>query len=223
MKEWLNTLVEAGSKLFQYLTWSRVGMIFALTILFIGVKTFLDNQPTIYTALSVARFAENAIQTPPSEATQASLKAVVDRSTTIVATEIVQVDFRNNIRDSVWFYSDEPELQAGHQKSQQSKLSESPLFIVGDSANNDRIVNIMETEFVCVEISPDVIRKIPAAGKYAKQLCTISIPPDYGKMVGWLNIWVTEPIPRNLYAEYKQLARTLSAEIYKRDVKQAVK
>lgn len=223
MKELVTSLIESGAKLFTYLTWSRVGMIFALLMMGLGTKFFLDNQPAIYTALSVARFAENAIQVPPSEATRQTIKAVVDRSSTIVAVEIVQVDFRNNVRAGVWFYSDEQELQKSYDSYQHNKVSEAPLFIVGDAQNNDRIVNIMETELVCIDITPDIARKIPAAPKFAKQLCSISIPPDYGKMVGWLNFWVTEPIPRNLFAEYKQLARTLSAEIYKRDVKQTVK
>lgn len=223
MKDLIASMVDSGAKLFTYLTWNRVGMIFALTIIGLGVKTFLDNQPTIYTALSVARFAENAIQTPPSEKSQMSIRSIVDRSTTIVAIEIVQVDFRNNIRSGVWFYSDDQDLQKSYDHYQRNKLAESPLFIVGDAPNNDRIVNIMEAEFVCVEISADIALKIPQAPKAAKQLCTISIPPDYGKMVGWLNFWLVEPIPRNLFAEYKQLARTLSAEIYQRDVKQTVK
>jgi hypothetical protein len=216
-------LIDAGLKFWKSLNWNKLLQLFVLMLLAGSAMAFWENRPVIYTALSVGRFTEALIPLPLSEHTQDMIKTVVDRSPNIIAVQVVQTDFRLNIRHGKHFYSDAPELHEDYNRYQLTKVSESPLFIVGDAVNNDRIINIMEQEFVCVDVPERVQKLVPITKKYAKQLCSISVPPRYGKMVGWVSLWLTEPLQRDQLAEYKQIARSISDEVYDRDVMKTLK
>lgn len=217
------TLLDFSFKFLKFVTWNKLAQLAVLLAMSGAALAFWENRPVIYTAMSVGRFTDALIPIPLSDTTQSMIKQVVDRSSNIVAVQVVQTDFRMNIRHGVHFYSDADELNDDYNRYQKTKVSESPLLITGDAENNDRIIGIMEQEFVCVNIPERVKKLVPVTTKYAKQLCSISVPPRYGKMVGWVSLWLAEPLDRGQVAEYKQVARSISDEVYDRDVIKTIK
>ncbi len=59
---------------------------------------------------------------------------------------------------------------------------------------------------------------MPSAPRFAAQLCSISVPPRHGKMVRYINICMLQPMDRAYAPYYRSLARSISDEVYYRDV-----
>lgn len=218
MADFIAKFVDILAKLFTFMTLGRTGIL-ALLLLMGGVTiAFLDNKPQIYGAISLGRLNDAPIPDTIKKETQLSLVSVVDRYENIVGVEVIQITLRRNTRRGIYFYSDQPPLLKGYENYQKNKAQDTPLFVTGDTEVNDRLAAIIEQEMICVELPKNTIKAIPISAAYVKAMCSLSIPPDFGKLAGWLNIWLKEPIDKTAYSEYKQVMRALSSEIYRRDV-----
>jgi hypothetical protein len=217
MADTIAKLADAAKTLLTILNWKRLGFLAATIILGLLTVGFWENRPMIYSSLSSVKFAEGTIAAL-SDASKSSIKTIVDRNTNIIALQVVQTDFRNNTRDTVYFYSEQSELQREFELFDANKIGSSPLFAAGETAQNDRLIAIIEQEFVCVDVPPNIVQMMPSATRFAAQLCSISVPPRHGKMVGYINVWMAKPIDRVHQPYYKSLARSVSDEIYDRDV-----
>ena len=216
-------LIDALKKFISFLNPARM-VILAFLMLFVVLGiSFWENRQVVYNAVTSSvtasgdKFSADIIP-PLQEPTKASIKNVVDRNQNIVAVQITRTDFRNNIRDTVHFYSDVQTLVNEFAYYEETKINYQQLFTVGDVDQNERMIKIIEQEFVCVDMPPNISMMMPSSTKYAKQICSISIPPRYGKMVGYVNVWLREPIGATAMPYYKNLARSISDEVYDRDV-----
>lgn len=219
----IKDIFDMAVKALSFLTWSKIAQITTVLVIAGFALAFWDNRPIVYTALSVGRFSDQLIPMPLSPTTVNTVKEIVNRAPSIVAIQIVNTNFRENIRQGIYFYSDKPEFLDDFNRYQSNKVSQSPLFISGDSQNNDRMINIMEQELVCVDVPDRVKRLVASATKFSKQICSISVPPRYGKMVGYVNLWLDHVPSRDELPEIKQIARTVSDEVYDRDVMHSIK
>jgi hypothetical protein len=211
-------LVDALKKFLNYMTLGKLGMLIALMLLTAMSVAFWENRPIIYGTITAGdKFSADVIP-PLSEPTKTSIKNIVDRHSNIVAVQILKTDFRNNVRDTVHFYSEIKQLQQEYEGYESSKINSSQIFQTGDTEQNERMIKIIEQEFVCVPVPDNILMMMPSSQKYAQQLCSISVPPRYGKMVGYINIWLSTPIDRQHIPYYKGLARSISDEVYDRDV-----
>ena len=216
-------LIDSLKKLFGFLTWGRIAMMLALLLLSGMSVAFWENRPVIYSSITAGDKFSAEVIPPLSEVTKTTLKNIVQRHTNIVALQVIKTDFRNNVRDTVFFNSEVSQLQLEYDFYHETKTTYMQLFTTGDVEQNERMIKIIEQDFVCVDIPHNILLMMPSAGKYAKQICSISVPPRYGKMVGYVNIWLIEPIERTHVPYYKGLARSISDEVYDRDVMQGKK
>ncbi len=221
--EVITKLVDAGKNLFSYLSWGRIAMIAVLIALALATTAFWDNRPVIYKAISANKFGGDSTIPELSEPTKVSIATVVDRHPNIVALQVVETIWRTNVRNTTYFYSDEAELTSDYSKMAKTKVSDTPIFVTGDKDGNDRLIAIIDQEFVCVAMPARLNELYPSANKNSKQVCSISVPPRYGMMVGYINVWLKEPIDRSQLPVYKHIARNLSDEIYNRDVLKVIK
>ena len=215
--------VSVITSVLRILTWRKLAQICAMLMIGIVSIGFWENRPVVYTSLSVGRFSDALIPIPLHAATTNTIREIVVRSPSIVAIQVVSTNFRENTRQGIYFYSSKNDLNIAFAEYQQQHVSQSPLFISGDAQTNDRIINIMEQELVCVDIPDRVKRLVPLTMKYAKQMCSISVPPRYGKMVGYVTLYMDHAPGRDELMEIKQIARTVSDEVYDRDVVKSLK
>ena len=217
MLDSIGKLVGSLEKLFAILQLKKVLLLILLLVSLGLAYALYENRNTGY-GLVIGRFTDAPIPSTVSDETQLTLRSVADRYDNIVAVEVIQATLRLNARQGVFFYSDEKPLLLAYQAFQKNKVALTPLFITGDLETNDRLTAIIEQEMPCVVLPQSTIRQIPISTAYAKAICSLSIPPDFGKMAGWINIWLKEPIDKSQYNEYKQLLRSMSKEIYDREV-----
>lgn len=214
----ITKLVEVGKTLFGYLTWGRLMMLFVLTS-FVGVSlAFWENRPVIYSALQAGKFQDGSLKSIGVES-QDTLKQFVNKDSNIIAMQVVSTDFKKFVRDTIFFYSDDRDMQREFEEYHEGKGSPTPVLSIGDEEQNSWLIAIINQEFVCVELPVSVLRSLPSAKRFAKQICSISVPPQYGKMVGYINVWMKEPLTKEDVPYYKTLARNVADEIYERDSK----
>lgn len=221
--EVITKLVEAAKNLFTFLTVGRLALLACLIIIGLGTVMIWENRQPIYTTLTAGE-KYSAIESIPNTLSDTSVKLiqnVVNRQTNIVAIQIVGVDFRRNTRDTTFFFSKVGALQNEYNDYMNSKVSSPALFEKDNEIANQRVVRIMEIEFVCVqELPQNVLWMTPSATGRVGEICSLAIPPRFGKIVGYINIWLEKPMTPQQAANYKSVTRQLADEIYDRDVLQ---
>lgn len=211
-------LIDSLKKLFSFLTWGRIAMMMVLLLLAGMTTAFWENRPVIYGSLTAGDKFSAEVIPELSDSTKSSIRTIVQRHNNIVGIQVVKTDFRNNVHDTIFFHSEIERLQQEYDGYEISKTNSIQIFQTGNTDQNERMIKIIEQEFVCIEPTATMIMMIPSITTYVKQVCSISVPPRYGKMVGFVNILLTEPIDRENIPYYKGLARSISDEIYDRDV-----
>lgn len=195
----------------------------AVLLIIVFAIGFWENRPIIYAAMSVGRFSTEVIPRDLSIATQSTISQIVERHRNIVAIQVVTTSFRENVRQGVHMYSKYPQINSEYTAFHKNKTNETALFAQGDAAGNDRLIRIIEQELVCVGIPNRTQSALPLLSSTATQVCSLSVPPRYGKMVGYINVWLLKPIGPSEMPEYKQIARAVADEIYDRDVTKVIK
>ena len=169
----------------------------------------------------------------PSEKTQLTIRNVVDKHPTIVAVQVANMNFRQNTRHGVYFYSDALDLNFDYNQYQKNRVATSPLWVHSfDSdgkvnseavAANDRIIKIINMEFVCVPVPERVKKLVPTVERHAKAICSIGVPPYFGKVQGWVSLWLKNMPSESELGDLRIIARNLSVEIYERDIQGVLK
>lgn len=215
-------LVENLQKLFSMMKWSHVAQIVSMVIMFTLGTAFWENRPTIYSAIVASRFSNGVLENV-SNTTKLTVKRIVNGDPNVIGLQVVSTDFRNNIRTNVYFYTKDTTMQAEFDESERARIAPLQLFVLSDKVNNDRLIGVIEQEFVCSDVPLKLASFIPNHIKSVRMICSISVPPRYGRMVGYVNLWLSVPADRDNLQEYKQIARSVSDEIYDRDVMHTVK
>ena len=220
----VDKLVGSTRKLLNFLSWGKLALLTALIAVGLLTIVIWENRQPIYTSLTSGEKYSAYDGIPPlSTITTNFIQNVVDRQPNVIAVQVVEMDFRNNTRNTSFLYSKNDEITNEFQKYLTLKIGNPQLFATGQTDQNERLIKIMEQEFVCTPIPVNISEIIPSAPKHAKEICSISVPPRYGKMVGYINIWLEQPTTASTLVSYKSIARSISDEIYDRDVQKVKK
>lgn len=150
--------------------------------------------------------------------TKDSLKSYVSSDPHIVAIQVLRTDFETMTRDTIFFHSKRRELQQDFETFHDNKKAPTPVFPQHDEQQQKRMVSMINQYFVCVPPTASIVNNVPSAAKHAALLCSVSIPPWYGKPIGYITLWLANPIEPDVADYYHSLVRQLSEEIYKKDV-----
>lgn len=155
-----------------------------------------------------------------SDETTGAIKAFVMQTPDVAAIEIVNVDFRNNERETIFFTSNNKNLIKEFNQIENSKAKNYPLF--SDSTTlNDKIIRIINTNFLCEDVtgddSSDVFTLVEVLPKIT-HICSISIPPFLGHFVGYMSIHLYEKPSKTEKEALRLMSVTLASSIYERDV-----
>ncbi len=203
--------ISAAKAILIYLTWGRIGKIavlalisIVLTFLWVARETVipLANSPTKISLLYVNSKLKNDIQN------------LVDKDDKIVAVQVLTINFQKNLRLDTYSSIDNPKLQAIYEKVNNNRLVDIPLFNES-SKNNNRILNLINGEFVCVPFTDHAAYGYaPDAAQFIGHVCSIGIPPSYGNFTGILSIYLRAEPTKEDREQLFLLARALSLKIY---------
>lgn len=207
--------------LFRVLSWQKIIQATVLIIILGTTYGFWENRTTIYNSLRVGARVE--VEQPLVLNLSAGTTNMLDSSTVkmrdlVSGVQVVNVNFKKNTRNTAYFTSSNAILKKSYEQFMATKIADTPLFTDVES-NNQRIIDLINGEFVCYDYKSTPAAKIfPAAAEVIPTICSISIPPYYGRFSGYMNIYLSrKPTPDDV-SFVRQLARDMSLHIYEYDV-----
>lgn len=142
------------------------------------------------------------------------VKAVGDINENIVAIQIVHVDLSKNVRSLRFMYIKDSRLSAFAEEYNKGRISPFYPVFTSDNINNDRITRIINHEFVCSPYEETLSAKVvPVSTSYVKVICSIGIPPSYGRFNGIVAILLKNTPSENEIAIIRSYIKKLSIDI----------
>lgn len=165
-------------------------------------RIFAPGTAEVSTKLSVAPSIRNEIDLS------------VRKNDDIVGIQVVTINFQKNIRLETYMSIDDPILQSIYDKFVATSVIDTPLFDETE-LNNQRVLRLINGEFVCVPFEQTPAFKYgPAAKQYVKNVCAIGIPPyNLAEFSGILTIYLNKDIKDLNKEELFFFARNLSLSI----------
>lgn len=219
MADLISKVVEAAKSLLGFMTWGKL-----ILLLFTGMVTIVlilsyEKRGEVWTTLKADKFdSSDYILTSLTMPTKEMLKLYAASDPNIAAVQVLRTDFNKMIRDTVFFYSKHREFQQEFENFHENKKSPTAVMAMNEVEQNTRMIAIINQRFICVPLTPSILKSMPTAPKYSQQVCSISVPPRYGDMVGYLTLWMVTPVDDSSIDYYHNLARILANEIYNKDI-----
>lgn len=159
-----------------------------------------------------------------SEESKAEIQAIVKGTPEIVALQVITVDFIRNERTGVYFFSSADVLNTDWNEYRGRTSGVNPLFSSEPdeerrTQTNTNFARVMNGDFVCIPWSKTAGFRV-LSDEFKKRvhtLCLSPIPPDGGAFAGYFAVYFSGPVADT--APYEKLIETLSASVYRRDVK----
>lgn len=153
-----------------------------------------------------------------SKDSKSALKTLVEKSPNIAAIQVVNIDFKRNERYTTYFVSSNELFLREFADYQKSKSKNTVLF-GDDEQANDRLVRIINNNFICDPYSNTIAAKAyPQTGEHVEKVCTMSVPPFIGHFVGYINVHLYNELSKAEEDALKLTVSTIASSIYQRDV-----
>ncbi len=211
--EWIEEL----RGLLNILSWTKVIQIFLISLISVGVFVLWEGRAVIFQYYEANR---------PVRTIVLSKKSIRDIDTftrtnyNIVGTQITSVDFQKNIRKVVFASIDDDRMKRIYDRFLDDiKITEFPFLSNNDQQNNIRMVGLLNGEFVCNPYLDTLAGHVmPEGAVIVTTVCATGIPPDYGKFMGIITVYLKhEPVGEEKLA-LQTFIRDLASHIYKNDI-----
>jgi hypothetical protein len=211
--EWFQWVQDFTDKL----TFRRILMVLFAGFLITFTTVVFENRAALFQSIYAAVTSQNETASwEISRATQDQLITLVQTSSLIKMAVILDVDLQKN-RSIVRFrqLNDPDELEI---KRKANAILPQAVFDY-DPKNTQQMVGVLNNEFVCAQFQDTSYQRyFPELGKRMPVICSIAIPPFYGRFVGILTLGLnTIPTKQELDGIRIEASR-LAVEIYLRDV-----
>ena len=197
-------------------TWKLVTILATLICLSaLAVFAFQQRAPIVEALTGQKVFLSNLKSPIASEESQEELQKFVNAHSLVVGINIGRADFEYNTRESTYDFSKVPEINNAWKRS----AGVSTVLFGDDIQNNERVVKLINGQFVCARTSEiTTAKRHPALARYSKATCSVAIPPGYGDFVGWINIYLYESPTFSQMEALQSIAEDLARDIYERDI-----
>ncbi len=222
----MDVKVSSVNSLLKTLSWNKILQVFAL-ILILGLAWgFWENRTTIYNSLRVTVRVEtqNPLVLNLTGGSVFVLDDTVGKMKYLIGgLQVVNVDFKKNIRSTSYFAFSDINLKTSFANFQASRIAEVPLF-TDTELNNQRVIDLINGEFICSDFKDTQDMKyFPRAADSITTVCSISIPPYYGRFSGYMNIYLIKKPTIDEISIIRQISRDISLKIYEKDVDKSAK
>lgn len=205
----------------RILTWQKIIQLFLFFAILLGAWGFWENRVTIYNGIRVGARVESdqPLVINISNLTKSYFDTALDKSKDLIAgIQIVDVNFKKNTRDTTYFAFNDVDLKKAYEHFSANKISDVPLFTENE-VNNQRLINLINGDFVCYEFHDTPAYKLYLPfPKNITYICSISIPPYYGRFSGYMNVYLTRKPENDDLTFVRQLAKDMSLRIYENDI-----
>lgn len=214
----------SGLQLFQWvqdfsdkLTFKRILTVLLAGLLITLVTILFENRSDVFN--SIYQFTtgkqENATW-EISSTSQDQLITLVQNSSMVKMVAISDVDLQKN-RRAIRFQQLKDINEMEIRKKTSSILPQAVFDY--DPKNTQQMIGVLNNEFVCAPFQDTHYHRIvPELGKRMPILCSIAIPPFYGRFVGILTIGLYGVPTKQELDGLRIEASRLAVEIYLRDV-----
>jgi len=215
----LDDKIETAQTLINSLTWRKIVLLTAFLLILGFSYAVFDNRYAVYEFFRYSKAALPASVIKLSKSSITEINKVVFQSDLVVAVQITLVDFQRNTRVVVYTEVDNPALKELYVSFMAKAPAELPLFN-NDIINNQRLVNLVNGEFICTPYADTMSAKLlPQSIPYVKTLCAGPVPPLYGRFAGIIGIYLRrEPTPVEA-EQIKTLSKNLGLMVYNNDLR----
>jgi hypothetical protein len=132
----------------------------------------------------------------------------------VMGVQVSALDIQTNSRVIVYTHL----LDSTVEKIYLSSLAKNnygsyPIF-TKDNNPNERVIRLLNHEFVCVDFQETLIFKIaPELGGHVQYICSISIPPSYGEFKGLVTLFLDTPPTDDDQLQYQALIKEISQTV----------
>jgi hypothetical protein len=216
----MSSLLENLGILLQKLTWAKILQFSILSVILALGWTYIKMGDQIIDYLKRDKIESRL--PPIKKLSDSTIKEINLQASTvpafIVGTSVVIVNFQKNSKHIVFLSSYNSELESIFSKYNIINI-ELPAF-TQNTAQNSRIVDLINGEFVCDEYTQSgLASEMPDTSKVVQYVCSAGIPPYYGKFVGSVNIYLKRKPTTEEYDQLRVLAKNLSTIVYERELK----
>lgn len=158
-----------------------------------------------------------------SEESKRNLIMFMRSEENILAVQVAKADLVKNQRRSIFFLSDEVEIQSAWDAYMENRPPPPPLFGMHEDAKyNDRVANLFNGVAFDCRLYQNTLNfvAIPQVNDITPWICSTPVPPGYdGDFVGFISFFMKkEPLGKER-ERLAERALELAADIYKRDLK----
>lgn len=199
----------------KQLTFPQIFKVAVVTLLIISGYVIWENRQPLYEGIRANSTVRTMLHRPVSPNTISTIRALLEKPSSIIAVELVAVDFNTNTYAPVLFDTTSPQLSSIVSTHELNKISPQPFFVVGNEPNNTRNVGLINGDFLCYTYDELIkFTRFPSITPYANYVCSISVPPYPGYFSGYINVYVTHTPSSIEISDIRSAVRKLSIEIY---------
>jgi len=216
---------ESIINILKLLSWGKIAQLVSVLVIVVVSLMFWENRVVVYNSLRVTAKVEvdSPLVLELSNDTRQYIDTAVNKSTLISGIQIVSVDFKKNSRMTSYFSTDSDDLLESYNTFLKNKISPTPLFTSNES-QNQRVIELINGEFSCKDVKETIAASLlQDLDKSTKVICSISVPPYYGRFSGYLNMYLSR-VPSSVeIVTMKQISRDVSLRIYEIDIDKSAK
>lgn len=213
--------IENVTNFLKALSWSKIFQVIAFLSILAIFYAGWENRVIIYNTIKVGPRYESSgpLLLDLSKETTDYVDVTVGKSKELIAgVQILSVDFRKNTRYTSYFAISDEVLRISYKNFVDNKVAPTPLFTDNES-NNQRVINLINGEFVCRPLGDTMAGVLfKGSDKSVNTMCSISIPPYYGRFSGYMNIFLKRAPTEADIIFVRQVGRDVSLRIYEYDI-----
>ncbi len=132
----------------------------------------------------------------------------------IVGIQVVEVNLRENSRHIVYTKIMREPVRELYETFVQGGISAKVPFFTRDQAGNQRLVKILNHEYICTPYIDTISYKyLPETANYISSVCAISVPPNFGIFKGIVAIYLEKEPTQSEIDYYRVLAKEISVRV----------
>jgi hypothetical protein len=210
------------SKFMSSLSWRKIAQLSVLVFILLLALVIYELRESIHDLAIQPRITKHAPAIQKlSKMSMDEIDTIVEKSELISGIRIVVVDFQKNTRHVIYRAIKDRALVAIYAKdgATNGPSQEIPLFD-NDVANNKRLVELINGDFVCTPYAESIAAILrPATIPFSTTVCANGIPPFYGIFSGTVSVALKRPPTAFEINQLRELTRNLALVIYERDFK----
>lgn len=200
------------------LSWEKIAQIAVFFLVLFSAWLAYVTRDDISRMLIAGKYEKTVPLQKLSKRTIEELDSTINKFDAISAISINSIDFRTNTRQIVYFSTNNRNLREIYNRYEVEGIIH-PLF--GNNTEiNKRIIELINGEFICSKYIPILGGiSVPESKEYIDTVCSSSIPPYYGKIVGTINIYLKREPSKEEIDQVRFLSKSLSAFVYSKELK----